>query len=338
MSRRRRSAAPIPSINYPQYEWALDLDGQPVHISQAERGGHYACPVCHGRMIAKLGDIKQHHYAHDELQVCKPEEVARVAGRRWLALELAQLLDARQAVMITWPCPLCQHSHTANLLHNVDMVREPFDYKDMQFDVALLDESEALLGAVMLSRPPQEMLLRTAARKIMTLVIDLGSRRLAYANLETFLAGARIYGGVCTTQRSAADSGVLTDEHVLRRILTAAVSEPPYYVYGPLEHHADLTHVFRFGDQKLWLPPILWQRAIGGLHHSINPALQIISQEWEQPDGATIALYYVTAHDTHAIAVRRFAPGEPVYARLNPGVLQTRRLTALAVARSFAVG
>ncbi|MBN1563681.1 MAG: hypothetical protein JXA10_07575, partial [Anaerolineae bacterium] len=79
-----------------------------------------------------------------------------------------------------------------------------------------------------------------------------------------------------------------------------------------------------------------WQRAIGGLLHSINPALQVITQEWPQADGATIALYYVTARDTNAIAVRRFPPGQEVYARLDSAAFRTARLTALNIARSFA--
>jgi hypothetical protein len=98
----------------------------------------------------------------------------------------------------------------------------------------------------------------------------------------------------------------------------------------------DLTHVFTLGDQKLWLPPILWQRAIGGLLHTINPALQVITQEWPQEDGSVIALYYVTVRDTHAIAVRRFPPGKPVYARLDSTALRSDRLAAAGVARGFA--
>jgi hypothetical protein len=129
---------------------------------------------------------------------------------------------------------------------------------------------------------------------------------------------------------------VVSDEDTLRRLLIEAVAKPPYNVYGPLEASAGLTHVLRLNDKRLWLPPNLWQRAIGGLHHTINPSLQVISQEWSQPDGATVALYYVTSRGRSAVAVRRFPPGTSAYARLDPSAMHSPRLSALAVARSFA--
>lgn len=340
MSRKRRSSVPLtpPPSAPPQYAWALDLQGLPVHISHADRGEMYTCPVCHGKMIAKRGEIKQHHFAHDQLQFCTPEAVARVAARRWLVMELQRMVHARQSVMLTWPCPLCKQTHTANLLHDIDLVIENHVHEDAVSDVALLDDDRALKVALLLSRPPQEMLLAYARQGVMVLVIDAVGRSMELSGLESFMAGAQIYGGLCTTQRDAAAEGVITDMDQLRSVLTNAVAHPPYYVYGALEDAHGLTHVFTLGDKKLWLPPILWQRAIGGLHHAINPALQIITQEWEQPDGATIALYYVTANDTSAIAVRRFPPGQEVYARVQPGALHGPRMSALSVARGFAKG
>lgn len=337
MGYRRRSSTATAAETYPQYEWALGTNGQAVHISRALRGETYICPVCHGKMIAKQGAIKQHHFAHEQVQVCSPQEVARIVARHWLAQRLENVLATRRGVIMTWPCPLCQHTHTANLLHAVHTIAEEYVYYDALADLALLDAEGDVLGAIMLARPPQETLVTYASRGKMMIVVDIETRRTNPTDLGTFLAGARIYGGICTTQRSAAQEGIVTDEHELRRVLVVAVTHPPHYIYGLLEDYEGLTHVLTYGDQKLWLPPILWQRAIGGLHHAINPALQIISQEWRQDDGATIALYYVTAHDTAAVAVRRFAPGETVYARLHPSVLHTSRLNALAVARNFAV-
>lgn len=322
----------------PLYEWALDTEGHAVHISRALRGETYVCPVCQGKMIAKQGAIKQHHFAHDQVQVCKPEVVAQIAARKWMAQELNAVLEARCGVIMTWPCPLCQHTHTANLLTKVSTIEECYTFHDQTSDIALLDDAGELLGAVLLTRPAHETLVAYASRRAMAIVVDIQSHRAKPFTLETFLAGARIYGGICTTQRRAAQEGVITDDEVLRSLLAEAVTQAPYYIYGLLEDYGDLTHVLTYGDKRLWLPPILWQRAIGGLHHAINPTLQIITQEWRQDDGAMIALYYVTASDTFAVAVRRFAPGEPVYARLHPSVLHTTNLNAVAVARNFAVG
>ena len=334
---RRRHYVTSTLTNSQQHEWAFGPDNSPVHISRAVRGEPYTCPVCGGKMVAKLGEIKQHHFAHEQVEICRPVLVAQTAARRWLAQELQNVLSTRRGVIMTWPCPLCRHTHTANLLHDVTTIKESHVFGEAAADLALLDASGELLGAITLARPNQNTLITYASHGVMVIVVDLAMRHANPSSLETFLAGARIYGGICTTQRDAARKGVITGEKQLRQILTDAVSQSPHFIYGLLEDFNGLTHVLTYGDLKLWLPPILWQRAIGGLHHAINPALQIMSQEWQQSDGATIALYYVTAQNMFAIAVRRFAPGQPVHARLQPGVLQTTRLNALAVARNFAL-
>jgi hypothetical protein len=316
------------------YEWALNADGEPEPISLAVPSAVYYCPVCGGRMIARLGDIKQHHFAHETLQFCAPEEVAGAAARRWIARRLQVCLAEERGVLIAWPCPICRQTHTTNLLKDVTHIQQEGEYQGRALDLALLDAQNTVRAAVTL-RPPLAEDLRTYANPRL-LVISVDATHGRFNDLPALLAGARIYNGPCATQITAAATGTITDPAELRKALVAAVSQPPYVVYGTLETYEEMTHVFAFGNQKLWLPPILWQRAIGGLLNTISPALQIISQEWPQDDGSTIALYYITARDTHAIAVRRFLPGQPVVARLNTVALRSDRLTALGVARGFA--
>lgn len=54
------------------HSYALDLQDKLKHISEVERGRKgYFCPGCRQRMIARKGDIKIHHFAHD------PQDVER---------------------------------------------------------------------------------------------------------------------------------------------------------------------------------------------------------------------------------------------------------------------
>ncbi|TDE09162.1 competence protein CoiA family protein [Dyadobacter psychrotolerans] len=54
------------------HSYALNLLDELQHISQVERGRKgYFCPGCRQRMIARKGDIKIHHFAHD------PQDVER---------------------------------------------------------------------------------------------------------------------------------------------------------------------------------------------------------------------------------------------------------------------
>ena len=73
---RRQHSLPQLDVRLPRYEWAFDAQGWPVPIEQAQRGKEYTCPLCGGRMIPRLGEIKQYHYAHDEETDCSPETVA----------------------------------------------------------------------------------------------------------------------------------------------------------------------------------------------------------------------------------------------------------------------
>ncbi len=333
MARRRHSPS-TPLLHQPLYQWALDAAGEPIHILEAGRSEVYFCPVCGGKMIAKLGDIKQHHFAHETLQFCEPEAVARAAASRWIANHVQTYLQEGRGIMVTWQCPICHQPHTLDLLKDITQVRQKYAYHELEPDVALLDAQDGVHVAVLLSKPSSETLAAYIHEKIMVIVIDAAHGR--FSDMAALLAGAQVYGGVCMTLRTAALKGVIAEPADLRAALTDLVARPPYQIHGALENFENLTHVFTLGDKKLWLPPILWQRAVGGLLHTINPALHIISQEWPQPDGSTIALYYVTARGTYAIAVRRFLPGQPVYARLDTSAFRSDRLSAANIARSFA--
>ncbi|MBN1562852.1 MAG: hypothetical protein JXA10_03375, partial [Anaerolineae bacterium] len=285
-SRPQSDTQAQPQSTDPQYEWAMTSNQRPVHITYAVRGETYICPVCNGRMIAKLGDVKQHHFAHETVQTCSPARVTQIVAQYWLVEELQLVLAARRSLIMTWPCPLCQQVHTANLLHDVETLKPNHEHDGITSDVALLDRSDKVRAVVLLDAPSSEALITYTARKIVTIVVDLTNTRQRLHDLTTLLAGARIYGGLCTTQDLAAENGIITDPELLRKVLTEVVAQPPHNLHGPLVHYKGLTHVFLLDDKRLWLPPILWQRAIGGLLHSINPALQVITQEWPQADGA----------------------------------------------------
>jgi hypothetical protein len=318
----------------PQYEWAFDAAGQPVPITKAIRSETYFCPLCNRRMVARMGEIKRHHFSHDEEHNCPPEEVARAAAGRWLERNIQQCLTNRQAIIMTWTCALCKQQHTADLLKGITQVQANYSAGDISADVALLDAGGKLRVAILLKTPDPAMMAAFFRDGVTTIGVDAVSAPYRMRDLPSLLSGSTIYGGLCTTQQAAKQKGVVVDVPALRDQLIAAANQSPFYAYGPLETSEGLTHVFTLNGKKLWLPPILWQRAIGGMLHSLSPALQILSQEWTQPDGAVIALYYITMKDSQAIAVRRFAPGNGAYARIE--LPRTGRMTALSVARCFA--
>lgn len=321
-----------------RYQWALDLAGQAVHIAQAAHGQRYTCPVCGNALIAHLAEREPHYFTHETPADCLPDQVARAGLARWMAARLRACLGARRSVIVTWPCPLCQQPHTADLLANVAQVVERQPDHAMPADLALQDGAGRTQAVVLFATPSAEVLSAYAHESVVVIAIEADRYRAPAPDLATLLAGASIYGGVCEMQRRAARAGVVTDPAALRQLLVGAVAAPPHTLFGTLDNHEDITHLFTLGDQHLWLPPTVWQRAVGGQRQTLAPALQIVSQELAQPDGATVMLHYVMAGATSAIAVRRLAPGEPVRAELNLEGLHTGMLTAATVARSLAEG
>ena len=51
--------------------FANDSNGNKVKIDRAKIGQHYFCPVCGEALICKLGEIRQHHFAHASHSACR---------------------------------------------------------------------------------------------------------------------------------------------------------------------------------------------------------------------------------------------------------------------------
>ncbi len=333
---QRRRTGEYSATLYPQYEWALDPTGVPVPIGKAVRGASYICPLCQRRMIARLGSQKQHHFAHEEWSDCPPDEVARAAAAKWLTLHLQDCLDARKQIVSTWQCPLCEQTHTADLLNGVAKVEQNYSHDGVLTDVALLDRGGKVRLAILLKQPSSEALQIYLNCLIPVILIDEQTIRDRMRDLPTLLGGATILGGMCTTQQAAAANGVITSVPDLRKVLIAAATRSPYYFYGPLERENDLPHVLTLWDQKLWLPLPHWQRAMGSYErHKLDPKLQIWLHDIAQPDHSTLMMYFVVSGGGLAVAGRRFAPGEPIQVDMR-GVPRIANPSANSIARALA--
>ncbi len=51
--------------------FALNSNGQRIHINQARTGDQFFCPICGGKMIIKKGEINAHHFAHKAILQCE---------------------------------------------------------------------------------------------------------------------------------------------------------------------------------------------------------------------------------------------------------------------------
>jgi len=316
--------------NQPMYGWALGQDGKPVPIAKAKRGERYTCPICHGDVVAKLGDIKQHHFAHINLLQCTPDNVARAVAGLWIADELAARLAQAQPVYVSWKINIQDHINRVDILKEVATIAQKRE--DIPSDIALLDANGKPKTFILLGidtpAPPSKIAEWTGAG-ITVITLNPAGVRSGVVDLETLLAQSTVFGGWWIANMPPE---LVMQPAEIREILKDSVVRPPHRFFAELQDSGSMTHILEVGTKKLWLPPELWHDVVGGTHNKLGTEVDVVIQEWAEPDSGHIALFYITAHQTNAIGIRRYPPGETVVVKLDTSAFRLERTTALDLA------
>ena len=324
----------------PMYGWALDERGRPIPIGAAKSGARgYLCPICNSGMIAKKGDVNQHHFAHEELTHCSPETVAIAIGGKWLILELGRAMVLKQPVLVKWV--ISEKTYSADLLEGVTAIADNLPTEHGKADIALVKDDGDIRAVINFEHPTDELALeRFVAAGIPIVLPPLDAFRSGQMGLNTLLEASEVRGGWQLQQSvltEETDAELITDASQIREILRNTVQQSPFNFWAPIELQPGQKHVLRVNDHLLWLPKEVWRAAIGGTLNRLA-GLDIIIQEWEpEPDGSVIVLFYVLLHDTRAIAVRRFPDKDSVHASVN-SAYRLKKTTASQVARLLATG
>lgn len=174
-------------MNELRLPYALDATGHVVHVDQVLRGKDCACccPFCNQPVLARQGEIRQHHFAHVGLR-CDPDgqlhEIAKLLVYERIAAAIAQ----GKAVPVQWDCPICLLKHEQNLLDGTRADQVCCEYrwteKNIRADIALLAGSEpvALIEIVVTHEPSEAysdsgipvLVIRPSADKLETLTSD----------------------------------------------------------------------------------------------------------------------------------------------------------------------
>ncbi|MEP7288546.1 MAG: competence protein CoiA family protein [Chloroflexota bacterium] len=291
------------------YRWALNEAGYPIPITAAQRGQRYFCPLCHGPMIARLGDQLQHHFGHEDNTDCTPQAVTRAAVRRWITIQLRDAVSKHQVIKIEWDCSKCGNHHSANLLEGVTQVLEGHLWDRVHYaDVALEDAAGNDRALILIQdelMPLPETLTFFIKQRVFTITIP-ATITPAEGDFVAILSQGQIVGASCPMLQAA--SNIIQDPETQRQILRDVVARWPGYFYGPLETIDGLAHILRIGNHELWLPPEQWRDVIGGTRNPLAPAVQVTMQTWPHTDGGVIWLYYAIVRDTGAVGIRRYGP------------------------------
>ncbi|MFP4324209.1 MAG: hypothetical protein ACLFTK_17270 [Anaerolineales bacterium] len=323
----------------PMYGWALKPDGTPVPIAEAERNADYLCPISNTKMIAKKGQVRQHHFAHAQLMEATPENVARAVAGLWLLQALRAKLAAQEPVRIAWQLKDQDTAYTVNILQDVVDIQKQELTPGGAGDLLLHDATGKTKVIIMLGLdgPPNPDQLRDWVSSGTTVImLNPVEVRNGQMHMDNLLAASTIMGGWWLLDEAEMPGDLVSDPEAFRATLRETVSTPPHYFYSALTAEGPLSYVLTIGQKKLWLPPEIWQEVIGGTRNRLGPNVTVIIQEWrDTDDGSVIELIYITASKTAAVVVKRYAPGQDMTLRLPNTAFRQGRITALDLARQI---
>ena len=81
-----------------------------VNITEANHDGKYTCIECKKPMIAKLGKIKIHHFAHKYTGVCNPDNVLHETSKYNMRKLFNKEKEDGKDLIISIPCIKCKRS------------------------------------------------------------------------------------------------------------------------------------------------------------------------------------------------------------------------------------
>ncbi len=166
------------------YTTAVDNNGNLIHIDNAEKGKNYYCPVCKNEFILrKSGKIgkgsRRPHFAHNQLTTnCTPETVLHYSFKKMIIDLLEKYQSENKKLVMNWNCNICNNKHSENLLEKVASIREEYNLKECQPDIALLDEKEkvfAVIEIVVTHKPEEHVLQYYTNNSIVLIQINLTS-------------------------------------------------------------------------------------------------------------------------------------------------------------------
>lgn len=318
-----------------EFRWAFDETGVPTPIQRAQRGAHYHCPVCGDTLTAKMGQLLQHHFAHEVMTECTPEAVDQAALRRLIALRIREALTLAQPLKLGYRCRYCGSDHKADLLEGVAAVEEDQTINDDPLDVILRAPDEKIRGVVIIHNMPlfhsesSKPLWDFPAFEITIPLTVLESFIEGDPNSLGWLRQGVIVNAPCPVWQSAGE--IVRDGSLTREALLTAVMKAGKLAL-PVEKINGLRDMIRLNGSIHWLSLERWRELVGGTLSRMGAGLEIIGQEIHQTSGEIISLYYITLNSTAAVAGMWFMPGETNAPRIDER-FRMRRATALDIAQ-----
>ncbi len=115
--------------------------GQLVHISELETGGFKPdclCLECRQALVARIGRIRQPHFAHPPgVPPCSSETILHLLGKWFVMQHIERALQEQEPLLICWRCPSCEEDHVENLLECITRSAVEVQFGPVRPDITL---------------------------------------------------------------------------------------------------------------------------------------------------------------------------------------------------------
>lgn len=139
-------------IRYP-----VAMHGPNLVFIEDAREGPFACPGCGGPMVARRGNIRAWHFAHQGDMPCpRPESALHRAATTVIYVALIQALEEGRPYPLDYPCWACDRTHRGDLTQKARAVVLETGIGPVRPDLLLLDEHGSPLAAIeiVVAHPP----------------------------------------------------------------------------------------------------------------------------------------------------------------------------------------
>ena len=192
-----------------------------VHVSEVDAGRRpeCACPGCGAVVVARRGDLKRHHFAHDRgIAACARESALHATAKRLLHAAVEAAIAARRPLTLRWACDLCGEQHERNLVGKAAAVALEHRLGDglCRPDVLLFNAAGRPIAAVevVVSHPPEEAARAFYARENIALIEVAPRTEEDLEALRSPAAIAAVAVSVCLLPRCLACGGRLVPQRL----------------------------------------------------------------------------------------------------------------------------
>jgi hypothetical protein len=125
-------------------KFAEDNNGKIIHINNALPGVDYYCPECKDKFILKKGNIRQHHFAHNNSSsncTGTGEGYLHKAFKKKLLEFFKENISNKIPIISVWQCNICNMKHNSNIINAITDVKDEYNLVECRPDIALINKN-----------------------------------------------------------------------------------------------------------------------------------------------------------------------------------------------------